>query len=113
MAENNTGSKTYELNWQFNPRLITEHLGKNKYSSTVKALRELVANALDANASKVNIDIVSNELGEPSSIVVRDDGHGISPEVLKTRFREIAVNVSDGGRAGECWLRRLSNSSLR
>ena len=38
------------------------HLGKNKYSSTVKALRELVANAFDAEATKVNIDLVSNEL---------------------------------------------------
>jgi Histidine kinase-, DNA gyrase B-, and HSP90-like ATPase len=94
MAENGPATKTYELTWQFNPRLITDHLGKNKYSSTVKALRELVANAFDAKASKVNIDIVTNELGEPSSIVVHDNGHGISPEILRTRFREVAANVA-------------------
>jgi hypothetical protein len=97
MSDDNSGRKTYELTWQFNPRLITNHLGKNKYSSTVKALRELVANAFDAEATKVNIDLISNELGEPSSIVVRDNGHGISPEILKTRFCEIAADVTEDG----------------
>jgi hypothetical protein len=100
MAEDRSKHKTYELTWEFNPRLITNHLGRNKYSSTVKALRELVANSFDAKATMVNIDIVSNELGEPSSIVVRDNGHGISPEILKTRFREVAADVTEDGFSG-------------
>jgi hypothetical protein len=43
MAEEKSNHKTYELTWEFNPRLITNHLGRNKYSSTVKALRDLGA----------------------------------------------------------------------
>ncbi len=101
MAPKDSDTKTYELNWQFNPRLITNHFGKSKYSSTVKALRELVANALDANASKVNIDIPMNELGEPLSLIVRDNGHGISPEILRTRFCEVAADASANGDSGD------------
>lgn len=41
----------YELPWEFNKRLTTEHLGAQKYTTSTKALRELVANSLDAQAT--------------------------------------------------------------
>ncbi len=91
MTSNGSDAKTYEFTWEFNPRLITVHLGKNKYSSTVKALRELVANGFDADASVVRIQLEQNQLGEPCSLRVSDNGHGIAPEVIRTRFREIAA----------------------
>lgn len=102
--ENPTSStsqaKEYELEWKYNPRLVTNHFGRSKYSSTVKALRELVANSLDAHATKVTISLQANELGELLSLTVADNGHGISPEVLKTRFIEVAVDTQSNGSAG-------------
>ena len=102
--------KTYELEWKYNPRLVTNHLGRSKYSSTVKALRELIANAFDARASKVTVTLQANELGEVLSLTVRDNGHGISPEVLRTRFIEVAVESSnsDPSRLGRFGVGRLA-----
>ena len=102
--------KTYELEWKYNPRLVTNHLGRSKYASTVKALRELVANAFDARAAKVTISLHANELGEVLSLSVRDNGHGISPEVLRTRFTEVAVESSnsDPSRLGRFGVGRLA-----
>lgn len=44
----------------------------------VKALAEFVWNALDADAKKINVDLVRNALGGLQSILIRDDGTGIS-----------------------------------
>ena len=44
----------------------------------VKALAEFVWNALDADAKKVNVDLMRNALGGLESILIRDDGTGIS-----------------------------------
>ncbi|MEQ1858429.1 MAG: ATP-binding protein [Chthoniobacteraceae bacterium] len=101
---------TYELEWKYNPRLVTNHLGRSKYSSTVKALRELVANAFDAHATKVTVLLHSSELGEVLSITVQDNGHGISPEILRTRFMEVAVETSnsDPSRLGRFGVGRLA-----
>lgn len=103
---------SYELEWKFSDRLITEHLGCLKYSSSTKALRELVANSLDANATWIKIDLKHNELGEPEILIVADNGRGISPRVLRERFRLVGAD-SDGishnlGRLGRFGVGRLA-----
>lgn len=98
MSSKTDTSRSYELGWNYEPRLLEEHFGKNKYSSTTKALCELVANAFDAGASTVDVEMVSNDLGGVDSIVVSDDGRGISPPDLEKRF--VVVGVNPGSRTG-------------
>lgn len=86
MKNNGGERKTYELSWQFNPRLITSHFGKSKYSSTVKALRELVANSLDRTLLAANfLDVLRVEPKAFQSIG-RGERHSMSAfhETLST-----------------------------
>src|SRR5258706_5547739 len=46
----------------------------------VKAISEFVWNALDADATEVCVDLVRNALGGLNSIVIRDNGTGITSE---------------------------------
>src|ERR1019366_2101157 len=58
-----------------------DHLEKTAASRDyVKALSEFVWNALDADATKVSVDLVRNVLGGLDSIVIRDNGTGISKQ---------------------------------
>ena len=61
---------------------VLNHLGAGLYSSTPAVLTEIVANAWDADATRVDIDI--NPDGH--SILIRDNGHGMSVEDLQTKF---------------------------
>lgn len=60
-----------------------------------RALVELIWNALDAEATKVNVIIERNELGGIKSISVDDDGHGFN-------YHEAQ---SDFGQIGDSWKR--------
>ena len=71
----------YELKVDLN---ALEHLGLNLYSNVPAVLSELVANAWDADAGKVSLDIDSED-GE-TIIVVKDDGCGMSKHDLNEKF---------------------------
>jgi len=88
MADN---KQTYELDWLFERRVATQHLGALKYTTSAKALCELIANGFDAGANVISVSITENGLGGVESIKVKDDGHGISPDVLKERFISVGV----------------------
>jgi hypothetical protein len=49
-------------------------------------LGELVANALDAGATTIDIELRENDLHGLESVSVSDNGCRISPDVLKQRF---------------------------
>lgn len=85
-GDSHADANAYELEWQFVPRLAVEHLGSQKYSSSTKALRELIANSLDARATAVDIALNENTMGGLESVAVSDNGRGISPRDLRTRF---------------------------
>lgn len=61
---------------------VINHLGVGLYSSTPAALTELVANAWDADASEVLITVNP----EKRSIIIEDDGHGMSADEIKKKF---------------------------
>src|ERR1700712_1235415 len=61
---------------------VLESLGINLYSNAAAVLSELVANAYDADANIVSIQWMQD--GE--TIVVTDDGCGMSASQLNTRF---------------------------
>jgi hypothetical protein len=64
---------------------VINHLGVGLYSSTPAALTELVANAWDADAKEVTIDI------DPlaGSIVIQDDGHGMTPDEIQRNTEKV------------------------
>ncbi len=63
-----------------------------------KAVVELIWNALDADATVVAVDLVTQELGGVDQIVVRDNGHGMTLEDATDNF----------GRLGGSWKQQAS-----
>ncbi len=53
-----------------------DHLSKVAHASPEKALAELIWNALDAEATEIDIRFEKNALGTTEQIVVQDNGHG-------------------------------------
>lgn len=97
MEKSASARRSYELQWQFEPRLATDHLGSQKYSTSSRALGELVANALDAGASRIEMAITHNALGGVESLLVKDSGQGMGPEELASRF--VIVGVAPSSKA--------------
>jgi hypothetical protein len=67
---------------------VINHLGVGLYSSTPAALTELVANAWDADASEVTIDIDPGA----ETITIQDDGHGMTPQEIQERFLNVGFS---------------------
>lgn len=63
-----------------------EHLGLNLYSNTAAALTEIIANAWDADATKVRITVDKNN----QKIVIVDNGHGMTVDDLNNKFLTVA-----------------------
>ena len=72
------------------PRLL-DHIGLAMYSSVPKAISELVANSHDAGASEVFVDFAEKD-GRLEGIVIRDNGHGMSPEALESAYLALGYN---------------------
>jgi uncharacterized protein (TIGR02391 family) len=75
-----------KLIMSFDPHTI-EHLGVKMYSVLPNAIAELIANAYDAEAEVVNIELKDDE-GE-KSISVIDDGVGMTFEEVNDKFLRI------------------------
>lgn len=71
---------------------VLNHLGIGLYSSTPAVVTEIVANAWDADASQVTVDISNGE------IIVTDDGHGMGAEELQGRFLRVGYARRDQGK---------------
>ena len=71
----------YELKIDLN---ALNHLGLNLYSNVPAVLSELIANAWDADASEVCLDI--DLTGDKTEIVVRDNGCGMDRDELNDKF---------------------------
>lgn len=66
---------------------VIEHLGLKLYQNKpTHVIAELVSNAWDAEATHVWISLRTNKLGEPSSVIVADDGVGMNKESLKNNY---------------------------
>ena len=74
------------LKMSFDPHTI-EHLGIKMYSVLPNAIAELIANAYDAEANTVNIELKENIKGK--SIAVIDDGTGMTFEEINNNFLRI------------------------
>ena len=64
------------------------------YQSPVAALAELISNAWDADAENIELHVPSTVVGSATpSIVVKDNGSGMTFEVCKKRFLNIGYNT--------------------
>lgn len=75
-----------KLHFQVDSRLAT--LLSQEYSSTEKALKELVDNAWDADAEQVSITLPEPMSDEP--IIIMDDGTGMTAQELSSQYLKIA-----------------------
>ncbi len=103
--------RSYEVAWRYESRVATQHLGSQKYSTSSRAVGELVANAFDAGATLIDIEIVENALGGTEKVVITDNGRGISPEEIRERFVVVGVQPAgegDGTRLGRLGVGRLA-----
>lgn len=76
------------LRFQVDSRLAT--LLSQEYPSSERALKELVDNAWDADAERVSIVLPKPLSGD--SIVIRDDGTGMTEEELRRHYLSIATD---------------------
>ena len=61
---------------------VLNHLGINLYSNVPAVLAEVVANAWDADATSVKVDIDTNE----EKITIEDNGHGMNLEEVNNKY---------------------------
>lgn len=71
---------------------VLDDLGINLYSNMAAVLSEVVANAWDADATKVTITLSETE------IVVRDNGHGMGLDEINDRFLHVGYRRREAGR---------------
>ena len=79
-----------KLYLQFHGRII-DSLGIQMYQSPVAAVAELIANAWDADAGNVTVELPANLIGKPT-IIVCDDGLGMTFEQCQNLYLNIGRN---------------------
>ncbi len=79
-----------ELKMSFDPKTI-EHLGIKMYSRLPNAIAELIANAYDACATEVIVHLYDED-PDKKSIIVEDDGIGMTFDEVNDKFLRIGRN---------------------
>ncbi|EHR7164170.1 ATP-binding protein [Vibrio parahaemolyticus] len=74
---------------------VLKHLGINLYSSVPAVITEAVANAWDADANRVFIIADTDD----NSIIIRDDGDGMTLDDINKRFLEVGHDRRESGYA--------------
>jgi len=74
---------------------VLNHLGIGLYSSTPAVVTEIVANAWDADATEVSVEILDDR------IIVQDNGHGMGDDELQARFLRVGYARRDQGKGNK------------
>ena len=69
-----------------------EHLGVQMYKQRPAALAELVANAWDADATRVWIEVPEGPVATTSQITITDNGSGMTPDEVADLYLVIGRN---------------------
>jgi hypothetical protein len=77
-------AKLQSAHIKFSPRIL-EHLGLAAYNSVQKCLAELTANAYDADANLVKINL-PDTIDDSAFVEIVDDGFGMSAKDLAEKF---------------------------
>ena len=79
------GTTLQEISVEVRP----DFLERQTKAQPVHALAELIWNALDADATSVDVDFDYDGIGGMSKIVVTDNGHGIAHTVAPQLFKNL------------------------
>jgi hypothetical protein len=75
---------------------FVQHLGLSMYGGAVPAIAELIANAWDADATRVDIEIPFEQAwDETSTVVVRDNGIGMTAAEVDERYLVLGLDRRD------------------
>ena len=80
---------------------VIEDLGIKLYSHLPQVLSEVVANAWDANASSVEILLQEGDIDENSTIVVKDNGHGMTYDDIQDMYLRVGRKRREEGGTDE------------
>ena len=83
-------------------RVESDHIRKLSSAKPIQAVAELVWNAVDADATRVDLDIESDDIAM-RSVAVRDNGHGIPFSDIEALF----------GKLGGSWKAHGSRSKIK
>ena len=83
-------SDKYKLTISLN---VLNHLGVYLYSNTPAVLAEVIANAWDADATRVAVDFDLDR----GTIAVTDDGHGMDLEDINSKYLHVGYEKRAGG----------------
>ncbi len=78
-----------------------KHLGLQMYATMPPVIGELVANAWDANATEVRIDIPDTPIDDGSEIVIKDNGIGMSDDDLRKKYLIVGRDRRESEGTGE------------
>ncbi len=81
---------TYKMTLSLN---VLNHLGINLYSNVPAVIAETIANAWDADADEVNIEIKSGV----DKVVITDDGHGMSIDDINNKYLFVGYGRREKG----------------
>ena len=90
-SEEAVATSERKLCLKFHGRVI-EHLGIQMYQSAVNAIAELVANAWDADATSVEIELPETVTRPDATFVIRDDGVGMTFEECQSFYLAVGRN---------------------
>jgi hypothetical protein len=76
-------AKSYEMLFDIG---TIKHLGLQMYSTLPPVIGELVSNAWDADAKRVDITIPTSQISESSEIVVQDTGLGMTEDEVRNAY---------------------------
>ena len=85
-------SEEYTLDIDLN---VLNHLGLNLYSNVPAVLAELIANAWDADAARVDVSV--EEQSDGKQIVIKDDGCGMDDTDMREKFLTVGYQRRDKG----------------
>jgi hypothetical protein len=91
---NNKPSRLPTFTMEFEPATI-EHLGLKLYVSLPPVIGELVSNAWDADAERVDITFPEGPITPTAEVVVRDYGVGMDEEEIQNAYLRIGRNRRD------------------
>ncbi|MCY4674020.1 MAG: ATP-binding protein [Bacteroidetes bacterium] len=89
--EGTGGTSERKLYLEFHGRVI-EHLGIQMYQSPVNAIAELVANAWDADATSVEIELPRKVTDPNATFMIRDNGIGMTFEECQKCYLTVGRN---------------------
>ncbi|MBC1316914.1 sensor histidine kinase [Listeria booriae] len=75
------------LNYVIEDKILAELLGEQNFSTKESAILELVKNAYDANATKV--ELILKKTNQGNCLIINDDGEGMDEPIIKKAWMHV------------------------